>query len=128
MQVEPHLRCLPIAKTPPASHAAAKAQLLGKFFPRDACAQHEHDAIESLLVTQSWPTAFGRRCECWQQRLDLLEERSADFFVLVPTHVSSNVDQALDDDRVMLAALSSLHSVPRLVRLDERVPHPDCFE
>ena len=60
MQLVPNLRSLPIAKAPPAGHAAANTQLLGKFFPRNARAQHEHDAIESLLVTQSWPPAFGR--------------------------------------------------------------------
>lgn len=51
---------LPGAKPSPASHATAKSQLLGEFFPGDACAQDEEDAIERGFITQPWATPFGK--------------------------------------------------------------------
>ncbi len=56
MQPMPHTSSLPVAQSPPARHAAAKAQFLGKLFPGDAGAQHEKNAVESLLIAQSRPS------------------------------------------------------------------------
>src|SRR2546429_2303965 len=46
VQLLPDTSGIPVAQTPPASHAAAVAQGLGKVFPWNACLQHEQDAVE----------------------------------------------------------------------------------
>lgn len=45
MQTVPYARGLPVAQSPPASHATTKAQFLGEVLTRRAHAQHEQDAI-----------------------------------------------------------------------------------
>src|SRR5260370_3426641 len=46
VQLLPDTSGIPVAQTPPASHAAAVAQGLGKVFPWNACLQHEQDRSE----------------------------------------------------------------------------------
>ena len=43
----------------------------GRVFPRDACLQHEQDAVESGFIAdcELAGTAFGRRHEGWDQGL-----------------------------------------------------------
>lgn len=106
MQRVPHTGCLPIAQSPPARHATAKAQLLRQLLPGDARAQHEQDAVERHLIAHPRTSALGRGRKCRQQRFDLLEQWRADFFVLVSTHSSPNAHHALGDDTVLLAALN----------------------
>ena len=114
MQAMPHPCGLPVTKPSPARHTAAKAQLLGKFFPWNARAQHEQDAVERLLVTHSRAPTLGRRNEYRQQRCDLFEQRRADFSVFVSTHASINAAHAVGDDMVLLFALSRrAFSIPR---------------
>jgi len=86
MQTVPHNCRLPIAQPPPAGHAAAKAQLLRQFLPRDARTQYEDDAVECLLVAQPGPPALGQRCHHRQQWRELFIQRRADFLVLVSSH------------------------------------------
>ena len=59
MQTVPHTGGLPVTKSSPAGHAAAKAQFLGQVLPGRARAQHEQDAIQGPFITQSWPASLG---------------------------------------------------------------------
>ena len=111
MQAMPHARSLPITQTPPTGHATAKAQFLGQLLPGNAGAQHEQNAVQGHLVAHSWATAFGRGNDYRQQRGNLLEQRGADFSIPVSTHASSNTNQALDDDMVLLVALKKKASL-----------------
>ncbi|POD44331.1 hypothetical protein BKM15_26425 [Pseudomonas syringae pv. syringae] len=71
VQLLPDTSGIPVAQTPPASHAAAVAQGLGKVFPWNACLQHEQDAVEGSFIAdcEFARTAFGRRHEGWDQGL-----------------------------------------------------------
>ena len=62
---------VPVAQAPPASHAAAVAQRLGKVFPWNACLRHEQDAVEDGFIAdcEFARIAFGRRHEGWDQGL-----------------------------------------------------------
>ena len=59
MQTVPHTGGLPVTQSSPAGHATAKAQFLGQVLPRRARAQHEQDAIQGQLITQSWLPPLG---------------------------------------------------------------------
>ena len=104
----PYACTLPIAQPPPAGHAAAKAQLLGKVLPRCAAMQLEQDAIQGLLVAQPVSASLRRANGYRQQRLNPFVQRRANFFVFVFSHAASNALRAFDDDRLLLTALSTL--------------------
>ncbi len=106
VQAVPDTCVLPVAKTPPAGHAAAKAKFLGQLFPGSAGAQHEQDAVEGLLVTESGSAALWCGGDNRQQGLDSFVQLCADFSVSVLSHVASNAQSAFDDDRLLLAARS----------------------
>ena len=50
VQTLPDAIGIPVTQAPPTSHAAAVAQGLGKVFPRNACLQHEQNAIEGGFI------------------------------------------------------------------------------
>ena len=62
---------LPVAQAPPASHATAVSERLGKVLPWNACLQHEQDAVEGGFIAdcELARTAFGRRHDGWDQGL-----------------------------------------------------------
>lgn len=61
MQAMPDAGGLPVAQPAPTGHAAAVAQIQGKFFPWDAGTQDIDDAVEGLLIADARPPSFGRR-------------------------------------------------------------------
>lgn len=71
VQLFPDTSGIPIAQAPPASHAAAVPKGLGEVFPRNACLQHEQDAVEGGLIAdcELARIAFGRKHEGWDQGL-----------------------------------------------------------
>lgn len=82
MQTVPYTRGLPVTQSAPAGHAAAVAKFLGQILPRDASAQHVHDAAECAVVVYARPTALGRRRHDRDQGVDALPQRYADFFAV----------------------------------------------
>jgi hypothetical protein len=67
----PHPDGLPVAQPPPAGHAAAAAQLLGRQQPPGhPSPQHIDDPAQHCPVPDSGPTALGMGRLGWQQRLD----------------------------------------------------------
>ena len=71
MQGLPDAGGLPVAQPPPAGHAAATAQLLGREQPPGhPGAQHVDDAAEHGPILDPGPTAIGMGRLGWQQRLD----------------------------------------------------------
>ena len=73
VQVLPDTVGIPVTQTPPASHAAAVAQGLRKVFLGYAGVKHKQDAIEGCLIAHAELACatFGRRCEGWNQGLQL---------------------------------------------------------
>jgi hypothetical protein len=67
----PHPGLLPVPQPPPAGHAAAAAQLLGREQPPGHPGpQHLDDAAQHRAVLEPGPAALGMRRRGWQQRLD----------------------------------------------------------
>ena len=71
VQLLPDTTGVPVAQAPPASHAAAVPKGLGKVFPRNACLQHEQNAVEDGFIAdrELARTAFGRGHEDWNEGL-----------------------------------------------------------
>src|SRR3712207_4097613 len=70
MESVPDPGLLPIAQAPPARHAAAAAQLLGKHLPGDAGLEHEDDARQGGTVGNTRTATLGLGRFGWKEGSD----------------------------------------------------------
>ena len=88
MQPRPHAGFLPVAQTPPATHAAPAAHLGRQHLPRQAGAQHEQNAGQRRPIVDRRPSALRagprRRQERGHLRPEIVGKQSASH--APPTH------------------------------------------
>lgn len=74
VQPLPHARTVPVAKAPPAGHAAAATHLLRKHFPGNARHKKKEDARERGAVRDAGPAAFRLGRLCWKKGFNYFPE------------------------------------------------------